>query len=869
MKVPEEFNQTQVAEGAMLARSLKGGRDWAGGAWPCLDRIRARRLPGLQSLLDLGEMKRWIGARHMGCTLGLLAYAMLLGVALSGSCGIAAAADRGKAEVPRLAADVYARAERFLSWNADKYARNLDVDYHWIGTADAFWYARQTGPGREFVVVDAASGKRRAAFDHALLAQGLSAALGKPVDPWNLPFKTLEFIDAHSAIIVSVGKTHWRCSLRESQCSEARTANAGDLVSPDGQWAAFLKGNDIWVRSLHDQMERPLTVDGAEHYGYGSLAGSAAGLVGTMLQGETLLPPMALWSPDSRKLLTFRLDERKVLDLALLEMAPRSGVRPVVHSYRYAMPGDANEPTAQLVIFDVVSGQRVDMRQETLPVILAGPIEDDRAWWSGDSKTVYVVPREEGQQRVQLLATNALTGTTRTLIEERDETYVEIGGSAFDRAVRTLSDGRIIWYSERDGWGHLYLYDAEGKLLRQLTSGAWKVMSVVRIDERRGRVYFTAVGREPGEDPYQRHLYAINVDGTRLHLLTPEDAEHEIRTASPEILRALQPDAPGPNESSFSASGRYFVETYSRPDLPSTTVLRTAAGQVVALIEHADISVLQSTGLTLPEPFSVLAADGSTKLYGTIYRPSSLDPAKRYPIIDVIYPGPQHIATPKTFEGALYGAPIGAQALAEVGFIVVNIDGRGTPFRSKSFHDVSYGDIAQAGNLEDHISGIRQLAARYSYMDLERVGITGHSGGGFAATRAILAYPGFYKVAVSSGGNQDQRGYLLIWGPTYQGLYHGANYDAQINARLAGNLKGKLLLMHGELDDNVNPALTMQVANALIKANKDFDLVLFPGEDHMLGGVRGYVQRKRWDYFVRNLLEMAPPADYTLAGADP
>lgn len=463
---------------------------------------------------------------------------------------------------------------------------------------------------------------------------------------------------------------------------------------------------------------------------------------------------------------------------------------------------------------------------------------------------------------MQLLAVNALTGATRLIIEERSKTYVEIGGSVLDRAVRTLPGGRIIWYSERDDWGHLYLYDQDGKLIRPLTSGAWKVMSIVRIEEPHARVYFTAVGREAGEDPYQQHMYVVNLDGSGLRLLTPENADHDIRSPSPEIVRNLRPGARGASEAGFSPSGRYFVDTYSRPDLPSTTVLRTAAGRLIATLERADISALQAEGLTLPEPFSVLSADGHTKLYGTIYRPSHFDRDDNYPIIDVIYPGPQSTATPKDFRGALFGD---MQALAELGAIVVNIDGRGTPFRSKSFHDASYGETAQAGNLEDHIAGIRQLAARYPYMDVERVGITGSSGGGFASTRAMLAYPDFYKVAVSISGNHDQRGYLLVWGPTYQGPYQGANYDAQINARLAGNLKGKLFLLHGDMDDNVPPALTLQVVDALIKANKDFDFLLLPGQDHSLRGAAGYVERKRWDYFVRYLLGAEPPDGYQVS----
>jgi dipeptidyl-peptidase 4 len=780
-------------------------------------------------------------------------------------------AEPGANNVSRLDAKVYARAERFLPWNADKYARNSNVDHQWIGTTDTFWYARRTETGKEFVIVDAASGKRRAAFDHALLARALSAALGKPVDPQNLPFERFELLDGgrSGALGVSIENKDWRCNLSQSRCdAEASASNPAHVVSPDGKWAAFLKDHNVWLRSLRDQTERPLTRDGEEHYGYGTFPGTG-GAMG--LRPAQQRSPTVLWSPDSSKLLTHRLDEREVLDMHLLEMAPANGVRPVLHSFRYALPGDAHKPSQQLVIADVASGELTQMKHEPLAVTYVDSILDDRVWWSEDSDTVYVIPREEGQQRVQLLAVNAGTGETRQLIEEDGKTYVEIGPTVAERAVTTLPDGRILWYSERSDWGHLYLYDRNGQLIRPLTSGAWKVGSVVRIDMQHARVYFTAAGREAGEDPYQQHLYVVNLDGSALRLLTPENADHEIRLAAPEIYRNLMPGMPDSSKESFSPSGRYFVETYSRPDLASVTVLRTAAGRLITTLEHADTSALQVEGLRLPEPFSALAADGHTKVYGTIYRPSHFDPQRKYPIIDVIYGGPQHIITAKTFRGALFGAYYTPQALAELGFIVINIDGRGTPSRSKSFHDESYGNLAQAGGLEDHIAGIRQLAARYPYIDLERVGITGGSGGGFASTRAILAYPDFFKVAVSMAGNHDQRGYLLAWGPTYQGPYQGANYDAQINARLAANLKGKLFLIHGDMDDNVHPALTVQVADALIKANKDFDFLLMPGFDHrsMLGPTSTYVQRRLWDYFVRHLLGAEPPEDYKISGPSP
>lgn len=703
--------------------------------------------------------------------------------------------------------DAYARAERFLHWNADRYCHQLEIEHRWIEDTDSFVYTRRSRDGAQRVLIDAASGARREAVE----------------------------TNAGSA-------------------REPAEVELDELRSPDGSWAVLRKDHDLWLRAVEDGSERRLTHDGVEHYGYGTLPGSAAGFR-SFINDKVPNVPVALWSPDSRRFATYRLDERDVPELNLLECAPRSGVRPTLHRYRYAFPGDAGRPRAELKIFDVESGAGVPVQGEALPVTMLDPLQDDRVWWSHDGSSLYVIPREEGQQRVRLLKVDAATGAVQTLIEEVSRTYLEIAGYAWNRAVRTLSDGRILWYSERDDWGHLYLYDARGLLIRQVTAGAWKVMDVVRVDETHGLVYFTAVGREAG-DPYFRHLYAVSFDGAEPRLLTPEHADHEIRLASSPIMQRLLPGMLAAERASFSPSGRYFIDTFSRPDLPPTTVLRTCTGEVVCVVERADITALEEGGLRMPETFSVRAADEVTPIYGTLHRPSQFDATRKYPVIDVIYPGPQMLGTGKTFKSALFGSydAMCTQALAELGFIVVTIDGRGTPFRSKPFHDVSYGQMGQAGCLEDHIAGIRQLAARFPFMDVERVGITGHSGGGFASARAVLAYPDFFKVAVSLSGNHDQRGYLLVWGPTYQGLYGEVDYLAAANASLAANLSGKLFLMHGELDDNVHPALTLQLVRALIEAGKEFDMLILPGEDHMLSrGALPYVHRRTFDYFRRYL----------------
>ncbi|HUY99679.1 MAG TPA: prolyl oligopeptidase family serine peptidase, partial [Thermomicrobiaceae bacterium] len=389
----------------------------------------------------------------------------------------------------------------------------------------------------------------------------------------------------------------------------------------------------------------------------------------------------------------------------------------------------------------------------------------------------------------------------------------------------------------------------------------WTVRDVVHLDEAGGWLYFTAGGREPARDPYFRHLYRCRLDGTDLSLLTPEDAEHSV-TVSP--------------------SGRFFLDTHSRVDLPPVTVVRAADGAHVLTLEEADVAGLLARGWRFPERVRVTARDGVTPLYGMLIRPSGYDPARRYPLLDAIYPGPQTIRTPKGFPDAASGF-WQDQALAELGFVVVTLDGRGTPYRWKAFHDAAYGErFGEAGGLGDHVAGLRQLGERDGSLDLERVGIYGHSGGGYASTRALLSFPDFYRVAVSSAGNHDQRGYNASWGERWIGPYEAEVYALQDNIARAGQLQGKLLLVHGELDDNVHPSLTLRLVDALIAADKDFDLLIIPHTNHGLFDTRRglaaqerylsqghpYFVRKRWDYFVRHLLGAEPPAYHLTPPAD-
>ena len=737
------------------------------------------------------------------------------------------------------AAADYARAEQFVGSSLNKLAFKLRAEPHFIGNSSRFWYRLDTRGGHEFVLIDAQRNTRAPAFDHARLASALTRATGRQSTATALALDDIEFAANGRAITVRLGAQRWSCDLASYQCNGATPPPAADeLASPDGRWVAFLRGHNLFVRAVATREELQLTSDGEANFDYASHAGAGLSFVTDQIEHAPALP-LALWSPDSKRLLTHRLDQRKVREMYLLQSAPPGGaLQPVLWSYRYPFPGDPAVPTVQMNIFDIESHSRAAFSGDPQLVLFDTPLELGAFRWSDDSSKVYFLAAERGLKSVRFGVADARTGAVRPILEERGATYVQTNAAN----VRVIGDGaETLSYSERDGWAHLYLHDtATVALKQQITHGAWRVEEVLWVDAKARRVYFTARGRESGRDPYFLHLYRVRLDGSHLELLTPEDADHE---------------------PSFAPDGSCFVDHYSRVDLPPVSVLRAADGRLIRTLETADIEPLTAIGWKPPERFSAKAADGITDLYGVIYRPSHFDASKSYPVVDSIYPGPQSMRTPKDFLTQGRGE---AESLAELGFIVVTVDGRGTPYRSKAFHDVSYGHINQAGQLDDHIAVLRQLASRYPYIDLQRVGITGHSQGGYAAARALLAYPDFFKVGVASAGVHDMGGYNADMGEIYQGMPDGSNYQHMGNSELAANLKGKLLLIYGDMDDNVPPALTIQLVDALIKANKDFDLLLLPNGNHMKTFTDPYITRRRWDFLTRHLLGVEPPAGYAI-----
>jgi dipeptidyl-peptidase 4 len=760
----------------------------------------------------------------------------------------------------RLTQEDYARAEQFLQWNAVKLTRNLDIAPHWIEKSDRFWFRYQMPNGKEFLLVDSDRNLSQPAFDRTRFAAALSSAAGKSYSAANLPFDAFEFAQNDQVIEFEVEKSRWSCDLKSYECQKSGPSpSTSGVLSPDKHWAAFVKDHNLYVRSLVSKQEFQLTEDGRQYDDYAVEPDSDTSAITRRITMGATQPIEVVWSPDSKKLISYKLDQTRVKESYLIQSVPpgpTGAARPVLYSYRYPFPGDKDVAMLKYFIFDVQSKARIALDVPPQAISYVTAFGFHWVWWNKDGNRVYCIQNDRWCKTMTLSVADASTGSTRTIIEDRGDTYVEAGPQIGDSLIHVLENSaEIIWFSQRDGWGHLCLYDARtGRLKNQITSGPWLVRSIDHVDEANGWVYLSASGREKGEDPYLRHLYRIKLDGSSLQLLTPENADHTIN---------------------FSPSGRYFVDVYSRVDTVPMSVLRSADGKVVRELATGDIAGLVAKGWRSPKPFQAKAADGVTDIYGVIYLPPNLDPSKKYAVLDSIYGGPQEVRTPKSFSGlagftSCLDSVGGAPSLAQLGFVVVTVDGRGTPLRSKAFRDYSYGKLGDAGGLEDHVAAIKQLATRLPYLDLSRVGIYGHSGGGFATVRAMLVYPDFYKVGVASSGNQDQRGYIAYWGEKYQGPLETTDYQEASNPMLAltANLKGKLLIAWGDMDDNVPPPVQMQLIHSLIKANRDFDMLVLPNRNHSIRR-DPYFIRRRWDYLVKNLLGKEPPQGYEIKTAAP
>ncbi|MHC4111249.1 MAG: DPP IV N-terminal domain-containing protein [Planctomycetota bacterium] len=806
----------------------------------------------------------------------------------------------------------YERANNLRKNTANKVFKQRVVP-HWFAENNRFWYRNDLADeAREFILVNAETGTRRLAFNHERLAVALAKATGEEIQADRLPIDKIKFSESGTELLFRSQDKEWKCNLRNYKVQEVSkeeqptsslspdaklrpsirssnetsitfinrtkddvdvywvdyegerrhyakievdgqheqhtytghvwlvtdeagktlavfvaTEDAGDAVvdedaiykadvedkpkprrrrdrSPDGKWSALIKDYNLYVRKIENDEEIALSSDGTAEDAYSE---------------------RVYWSPDSTKIVTLRVkkgDERKI---HLIESSPKDQLQPKLHTHSYAKPGDRIAvPRPQL--FNVIGERQIPISDELFP----NPWRISKIRWVPDSGNFTFLYNQRGHQILGFISVDANSGEAHTIIDEYSKTFIDYAYKQYDYYLDATKE--IIWMSERDGWNHLYLYDAEtGRVKNQITKGEWVVRGIERVDDDKRQIWFRAGGIREEQDPYYMHFCRVNLDGSGLVVLTEGDGTHKIE---------------------FSPDRRFFLDRWSRVDEPPITELRrTDDGQLICELERADWSALLKTGWRPPERLVAKGRDGKTDIYGIIIRPSNFDPDRTYPVIEQIYAGPQGAFVPKSF-----GLQTRQHAIAELGFIVVQIDGMGTSHRSKAFHDVCWKNLGDSG-FPDRILWMKAAAGKYPYMDLARVGIYGGSAGGQSALRALLAHGDFYKVGVADCGCHDNRMDKIWWNELWMGWPIGPHYEEQSNVTQAHKLQGKLLLTVGELDRNVDPASTMQVVDALIKADKDFDMLVVPGSGHGVGE-KPYASRRRMDFFVRHLLGVEP-----------
>src|SRR6202453_1870016 len=765
---------------------------------------------------------------------------MLAGVAISLS---------SQAQTGRIyTSDDYGRAANLLNAgtvslvdHAIKHATFID--------GDRFWYLDSENGLATLMIADAAQRTKSAAYDPLRMAAAVQAAGLKETDAKRIRPEKFDLLDNDRIAMITISGSRYRCALGvEYRCSLELSGPAGTPkpslndasladFSPDGKRAVFLRDWNLWVREIASGAEKQLTTDGVKDYG---VATDNAGWI----HSEHAI---VVWSPDSKMLATFQQDQRKTGEM--YTVTSRIG-HPHLETWKYPLVGDKDVTMIERVIIDVDTAKvtRLKMPPDEHRSTLCDNLVCHAGWedvqWAADGKTLAFVATSRDHKVETMRIADAATGAVRDVFTETAPTFFDSGYEHVN--WRYLSKrNEILWFSQRENWGNLYLYDAgTGKLKHAVTEGDWNVDEVLHVDQETGEMILTGTGREPSEDPYYRRIYSANLDGKHLKLLTTEDADHV---------------------ATVSKDGKFIVDIYSTPQKPQVMVLRDQSGQSIEEMAHGDITRLKAAGWIAPETFHVKGHDGKTDVYGLLYRPADLNTSQKYPIIDYIYPGPQ---------GGSFGthgfqaSRQDCNALAQLGFAVVQIEGMGNPKRSKAFQDEYLNDIG-INAIPDQIGGIRELAQRYSWIDLDRVGMWGHSGGGNATVATMLRYPDFVKAGIAESGNHENRNYEDDWDEKWVGLLETkadgtTNYDSQANTRYAANLKGKLMLAHGMLDDNVPVSTTLLLIDALEKANKDFSLVIFPAAHHGYGPASAYMMRRRWDYFITELMQATPPHEFAM-----
>lgn len=774
----------------------------------------------------------------------------------------------------------YQLASRFSPAKLKKMVYSTAVDPHWLKLSNRFWYEYETPSGKEWYLVDPSAKTKKKIFDNAKLAAEITTIIRDPFDAQHLPLENLKFSADEKAVTFEVKSSidelkkdrkdkkaadsmqkkiyFFNYVLASAKLTEVsnyekpKAKPSWGSVAPDSSAIIFTRNYNLYwmdkanykkaVKNEEDStiVENQLTKDGLKFYSYGS-NGDGENNEENEKNNKKRRRAYVLWSPNSKYFVLNRSDSRKVKDLWVINNI--SAGRPTLETYKYQMPGEPEAPIDEMLLFDFSAKtykklNTAAFKDQSVSAWGAPSLNKDRdnefrpSIWLGNNSKIYFSRTSRDLKRVDVCTVDIHTGTVAPLIDERFNTYVEVNRPGL------VNDGKeIIHWSERDGWGHFYLFDATGKLKNQITKGAFHCEDIVNIDEKNRVLYFTANGRESKEDPYYVHLYRINFDGSGIKLLNAGDYDHAI---------------------SMNDEAKFFVDNFSRVNTAPKAVVMDNNGRVVMNLETTDLSLLMATGYKFPEPFKVKADDGITDIYGVMYKPFDFDPNKKYPIIEYVYPGPQTEAVNKTFSKSMDRT----ERLAQFGYIVITVGNRGgNPARSKWYHTFGYGNLRDYG-LADKKAAVEQLADRNPFIDANRVGITGHSGGGFMSTAAMLVYPDFFKAAVSNAGNHDNSIYNRWWSEKHHGVKEIISakgdttfkYSIDKNPDLAKNLKGHLMLMTGDIDNNVHPANTIRVANALMKAGKRFEFVIVPGQRHGFGDLTEYTFWKLADHFNKYLI---------------
>ncbi|MEH3115655.1 S9 family peptidase [Pedobacter terrae] len=789
----------------------------------------------------------------------------------------------------------YQLASRFSPNKLKKMVYSTAVDPHWLKLSNRFWYTFESPKGKFWYLVDPATKSKKLMFDNAKLAAAITLIVRDPFDAEHLPLENLKFAADEKSISFEVKSTieelkkdrkdkkaadsmqkkifSFKYELASAKLTEVpnfskpKPKPSWGSVAPDSSAIIFSRNYNLYwmdkdnykkaVNNEEDStiVEHQLTKDGVKFYSYGS-DGDGENNVENEKNNKKRRGAYVLWSPNSKYFVLDRTDSRKVKDLWVINSVTPG--RPTLETYKYQMPGEAEAPQDEVLLFDFAakSYKKLNVtafKDQSVSIWSKPALNKDRdnefrpSIWLGNNNRFYFSRTSRDLKRIDIGTVDIATGKVTPLIDERFNTYVEVNRPGL------INDGKeLIHWSERDGWAHFYLFDENGKLKNQITKGAFHCESIVNIDEKKRILYFTANGREGKEDPYYLHLYSINFDGSNMKLLNAGDFDHL---------------------ANMNDNNTFFVDNYSRVNTAPKATLYDGAGRKIMDLETTDLSLLMAAGYKFPEPFKVKADDGITDLYGVMYKPFDFDPNKKYPIIEYVYPGPQTEAVNKAFSKSMDRT----ERLAQFGYIVITVGNRGgNPSRSKWYHTYGYGNLRDYG-LADKKTAIEQLAAKYSYIDESKVGITGHSGGGFMSTAAMLVYPDFFKAAVSNAGNHDNSIYNRWWSEKHHGVKETISlkgdtsfkYSIDKNPDLAKNLKGHLLLMHGDVDNNVHPANSIRVANALMKAGKRFDFLIIPGQRHGFGDMTEYAFWKLADHFNKYLIgDFYEPSDVDLVEMD-